>query len=500
MILINIACVLALIVILWPLFMIAKYDYPSADDWSFGKNMYRAMQAGEGLRGVFHAIYQTLSQNAWEARFSILILSALQPAAFGEHFYRITPYLMIGSVVFSQLLFLGECIKDPKKENRWLLLPIGIPVAMLQVLYCPCPEESFYWYNGSVNYTFVYSLSLILLTLYLEIGIREIGRAKRILFTVLACLLAILIGGNNFATSVSTMCLLLCLQIVFLICRKDAFRRTWLITLLEPLGVIKCVTSPLTATRLNGNFGGSVANTPIMAILLSFERTFLNIISWTNLKTLLVLLLILPFLWKAVRKMQYTFRLPGLFTALSFGVYASQATATIYVDNTMGGGRQGAILWYFYVLWMVANVMYWCGWIAKRDTIKAQPEDKPDQTDKRGKIDRLAQKYLLRYCAVAGILLAAAVLFGNVQSTTSYRAYRMWRNGWAQAYGAGWEERLKVLKDDSVKNPVFTPLNYVELLMYTDLQPEGGYTWVNGACAEYYGKESVTVVAPGQSQ
>lgn len=486
LILINIVCILALAVILWPLLVIAKYDYPSADDWSFGVNMYRAMQAGEGLRGVFHAIYQTLSQNAWEARFSILILSALQPAAFGEHFYRITPYLMIGSVVFSQLLFLGECIKDPKKENRWLLLPIGIPVAMLQVLYCPCPEESFYWYNGSVNYTFVYSLSLILLTLYFEIGIREIGKAKRILFTVLACLLAILIGGNNFATSVSTMCLLLCLQIVFLICRKDAFRRTWLITLLETLSVIKCVTSPLTATRLNGNFGGSVANTPIMAILLSFERTFLNIISWTNLKTLLVLLLILPFLWKAVRKMQYTFRLPGLFTALSFGVYASQATATIYVDGTMGGGRQGAILWYFYVLWMVANVMYWCGWIAKCDTIVKKAEK--------------TEKYLLRYCTVTGILLAAAVLFGNVQSTTSYRAYRMWRNGWAQAYGAGWEERLKVLKDDSVKNPVFTPLNYVELLMYTDLQPEGGYTWVNGACAEYYGKESVTVVAPGQSQ
>ena len=34
----------------------------------------------------------------------------------------------------------------------------------------------------------------------------------------------------------------------------------------------------------------------------------------------------------------------------------------IYVDGTMGGGRQGAILWYFYVLWMVANVLYWCGW------------------------------------------------------------------------------------------------------------------------------------------
>ena len=43
MILIHIAWILALAVILWPLFTIAKYDYPSADDWSFGKYMYRAM-------------------------------------------------------------------------------------------------------------------------------------------------------------------------------------------------------------------------------------------------------------------------------------------------------------------------------------------------------------------------------------------------------------------------------------------------------------------------
>ena len=114
MILIHIAWILALAVILWPLFTIAKYDYPSADDWSFGKYMYRAMQAGEGIAGVFHAIYQTLAQNVWEARFSILILSALQPAAFGEHFYRITPYLMIGSVILSQFLHVDQMIKAGK--------------------------------------------------------------------------------------------------------------------------------------------------------------------------------------------------------------------------------------------------------------------------------------------------------------------------------------------------------------------------------------------------
>ena len=37
MILINIVCVLALAVILWPLLVISKYNYPSADDWSYGQ-------------------------------------------------------------------------------------------------------------------------------------------------------------------------------------------------------------------------------------------------------------------------------------------------------------------------------------------------------------------------------------------------------------------------------------------------------------------------------
>lgn len=107
--------------------------------------------------------------------------------------------------------------------------------------------------------------------------------------------------------------------------------------------------------------------------------------------------------------------------------------------------------------------------------------------------DENRKKYSSR---LPGLFTALSfVVYSSQATATIYRAYRMWRNGWAQAYGAGWEERIAVLKDDSVKNPVFRPLNYVELLMYTDLQPENGYVWVNTACAEYYGKESVTVVA-----
>ena len=60
MILINIVCVLALAVILWPLLVISKYNYPSADDWSYGVNTYRAIQNHEGVFQFLKTVYETV--------------------------------------------------------------------------------------------------------------------------------------------------------------------------------------------------------------------------------------------------------------------------------------------------------------------------------------------------------------------------------------------------------------------------------------------------------
>lgn len=481
LIMINVVCIVALAAIVWPLLVLSKYNYPSADDWSYGVQTYQVVRNHEGIIAFVKAVADTVQNNNWEARFANVLLATLQPGIFGEHSYVIVAYLMIGSIIFSEICLLAQCFG---KENSGLIIPVCVPMMIIQLLYTPSQEESFYWYTGAVNYTFIFSLSVVLTALTLRLAIGSLTKAGRVIYSVLAGILAILIGGDNFASSLSTFCLLFCLLVAFLIWNKPAFKRTWFVLLVETLSMLKCMTSPLTKTRIDANFGGGTANTPLMAIWLSFERTFLNVISWTDIKIILLILFILPFVWKAIRKMNYSFRFPGVFTLLSFGVYSSQATATLYVDGTMGGGRQAAILWYAYVLWIIANVIYWCGWIPQK-AIKAEKAEKTDD---------ILQKYLLRYCIVAGGILSVVVLLVNVQQTSSYRAYRMWKNGWAQAYGQGWEERLKVLKDDSVQDVVFTPLYPVELIMYTDLQPEDGYTWVNSACAEYYGKKSIIVV------
>lgn len=491
LIIINVTLILTLLAVVSPLLMIAKYNYPSADDWSYGAAGYDALKNGEGIIGVLRSSLETVKYNYihWEGRFSNTFLASLQPGIWGEKYYGIVTWLMIGAIIFSEIFLCGSILgKRSGNTNRWLILPITAPMLILQILYSPYPEESFYWYTGSVNYTFVYGLSLILLVLFLRMAAADNSpKWKYWLSAIIACLLALLVGGNNFATSLSSFLTLLILSVLFLRLDRKAFRRTWFLTVTVGISLILCVFAPGNANRIDANFNGKTGNAA-EAIVMSLVRSFTNIYSWTNLKVVLMVLFIIPFVWKAVKNMHCPFRFPGLFTLVTFGLYASQATATIYVDGTTGGGRMGSILFYSYYVWVVGNVCYWTGWLSrKRNKIRNALE----YADKR------FEKYSLLYCAIIGAVLAGLFYLADLRTLTSYKAYRNWKQGFAQQYAAEWEARLEILHDDSIKEVEFTPLSvYPEMLLYTDLQKEDGYIWVNHACAEYYDKTYINVSVP----
>lgn len=140
------------------------------------------------------------------------------------------------------------------------------------------------------------------------------------------------------------------------------------------------------------------------------------------------------------------------------------------------------------MIWIVGNVIYWMGWLNKR-------QNKLQRVIEQ--IFNKLQMLLLPYCAVIGILLVGIIYTTDLRQLTSYKAYRDWKQGWAQQYAIDWDARLEILHDDSIKNVEFQPLTGTpELVMYTDLQDENGYVWINHECAVYYGKESVVVVNP----
>ena len=209
-VIINVGCILALLAVIFPLLLIARYDYPLADDWSYGNNAYQVIRNGGGLGKVLLAAVRKAREAwlGWDGRFANAFLDALEPGIWGEKYYAVTPWILIGMLIFSEIIFVWFMLsyRTKNKENAMLWIPVVIPVLIIQILYSPSPTESFYWYTGGMNYTFMYSISLLLMVLFLCLGEEKVnGKPKSFLMVVSACVLAIFVGGGNFSTSLSTV-------------------------------------------------------------------------------------------------------------------------------------------------------------------------------------------------------------------------------------------------------------------------------------------------------
>ncbi len=480
---INIQCVLAMILVALPLLILGHFNYPSADDWSFGGTTYKTIEEGGNVLNVLKAAFDVVIvwREKGEPRYANAFLGALQPGIWGEHFYRITPWLMIGSLIFSEILLCGYFLRENDGRNKKIILPVIIPSLLLQILCVPYPVETFYWYTGAVNYTFIFALSLIQLVIFLKLKRGEINKKKTMLLLLLGCILSVFVGGDSYAASLSTVCIYAAGSFAMLICDRKALLRTMPLTLVTIMGLILCLVAPGNQVRLDTEFGGTTTGASY-AIIMSLKRSALNMYSWTDLKIIIMLILIAPFLWKALKSVTCKFKYPVVFTVFTFGIYASQIVATMYVDGSTGGRRMADILYYGYHVWMLLNEGYWIGWLQRRGFTEIFPV--------LTGIKKWFDQRLLPWFCTGCIILAGTIGLMELKTLSTYRACAWLLKGYAKDYAQAWEERLIVLKDDSIKEVYFDPLpGYEELIFYTDLQY--GDNWVNRACAEYYDKEYV---------
>ena len=475
-------CIAAAVLTVLPLLVMGHYNYPSADDWSFGASTSRCFREGGSFADIVREAVRVvlLWRTKGEPRYANAFLGALQPGIYGEHFYRVVPWLMIGSL-FASELFLGSFLLK-SKESRAALLPILIPSLLLQILCVPYPVETFYWYTGAVNYTFIFSLSVVLLTLFLMLAKGGMGKAATAVCILAGVIVAVFVGGDSYAASLSSVCLFFSLSALLLWKDRRALLRTLPITVVTTVGMAGCLIAPGNQARLATEGGGSTTGAGY-AVWMSLVRTATNIWSWTSLKIVCYLLLAAPFLWMATGHMELRFRRPLLFTLFTFGIYASQITATMYVDGSTGGRRMADVLYYAYHLWLLLNAGYWIGWLRRQRFMQGR-----EKLEKwKGRI----RKGLLQWFLLCGVLLAGVLCATELKTLSTYRACVWLVKGSAADYAKAWEERLTVLKDETVTNVVFAPLpGYEDLVYYADFQQDDT-NWVNRACAEYYGKTSV---------
>jgi hypothetical protein len=459
-----------LIAICIPLLMLSRYAYPVADDYSFSADVKHVLEQQGGLLTILYAAIRrtAIYWFTWQGSFVAIFLFMFQPGIFGELYYGIGTWILLSGLLYSQWVFLSWLICDVGHQPKRICLIPWSMICVLQLLFMPVPVEALYWFNGSFYYTFFYSLSLIYLTL-----LGRIRSRRRILLGV-SMLLGFMIGGGNLATGLSVCVIELCLIGLLFFFDKHRLRLLLPVILCNFLGFLLNVVAPGNSARQNMMEGHA---SPIWAILRSLQDGVTYIWQWTDYKTVLFLLLMLPILWKIVSGLTFRFPLPGIFLVISFGIYASQMTAVAYAYGTQAGApdRMINVWWESYWILLLLWEMYVLGYIRRRFIRLRQ------MTPQHGSI-----AYLL-YSLIGTLMLLAVI---SIPQTTAYEAWHEIQTGEAERYAQEWQARLDILRSEPPD--VFLPKlqNKPRLLFYGDIEDDPGY-WHNANLANYFNKRSV---------
>lgn len=125
----TIIFILALI----PVLIIAKYNYPCADDFGFSVYSHIAWEETHSIFQVFAGALKTVKERwfGWQGTFSSIFVMSLQPAVFGEAGYRWVPWIMIGAISFSTLFFLYVILKKLMEVRT----PVYLAISMIYLIF-----------------------------------------------------------------------------------------------------------------------------------------------------------------------------------------------------------------------------------------------------------------------------------------------------------------------------------------------------------------------------
>ncbi len=473
--LILIICFIFLILLLFPLFYIAKYNVPSADDFSFSCETHAAISEGNTIFGIITAaIYKVKDvYYSWQGTFSAVFMMAFQPSIWGFRYYFLTTWIMVISLlagIFFLFLRLFSGIFHIKKSLAGI---IAVVTSIICIQFVPTANQSFFWYNGSIYYTFTFGVLLILYAI--NIGFILYGGYWRL---ALICIFSIFIGGNNYVTALIYFIVTFCIILFLFIKRDDRALYICLPFILFLISFLISATAPGNAVRQEK---AAERLGIIQSILLSFKYASINSLKWTDLRLSSCIIFLFPFIWLAAKSSNKTFPYPLLFSLLSFCVFSASFTPHLYALASDGPDRLKNIIFFFYVLLIVFNLFWWCGWLTHRR--------KDFQTSQSDSIRILP--FTLFSGASFICLIFAVFLFHS--SLTSVLAINELRSGEAQSYYEEALQRQSVLEDATIQDCEFEPFESMPyLLFFTDMSDDPSDFQNEDTCT-YYHKNTIIV-------
>ena len=440
-----------------PLILISFFAHAYGDDYSYSVYVHDALSSGGSVAG---AVIYTIRRYffGWQGTFSATVLMSFSPNIISESSYFITSFVMLGSLCFStaKLTHTLICRCLGKGRALWIIFSSALLIAAIQ--FVPSPIQSFFWWNGSVYYTFFYSVMLLWIDRLIAVY-----RTDRTHPAVCAVLLSVVLGGGNYVTALLSSILGVCFCALCFWGRRRKLKSLLTLSALL-LSFAVSALAPGNAVRQASASGMD----PFAAIFKSISYACIDCVQMLNIPILLLFLSLAPFIWLCVRGVEFRFPFPAAFTLLTFLIFAAQNTPHFFAMSSPGPERLRNIVFFSYLWLLLLNESYWIGWICRRFALpKVHPA-------------------VLAVPALSFIL--AFLLY--TPSTAAGTAAAQLLDGYAAAFDAQMDLRVEQYKSSDDPLVCSTVTARPSLLYMYDLTNDPDH-WVNRAVANYYHKTEI---------
>lgn len=471
------------IAMLIPMYIIAYYNWPSADDYSMGIEAYRAWTQTHNIfaviyEGLYMAGYDWLN---WTGFYTCTFFMSIPFNVFGSQWYFIGTLISLTVFHIALWFMLKSIFVKWFKIDTYVsrIITVLIMFMCVQCLMAEGRMEMFYWYCSAGGYTLTYALGFIYVGLLARV-MSETKCKKSLL--IITGIVAVLAGGANYPTELALAIISVSvIALTFILPKWKEHKIILVPTALYLLGFLASVLAPGNSIRESGTTGFE----PFQAILISIYYTARYAMTeWTTWTIIVVLLMILPLWWKVVDSIDLEFKYPILVSIYGYGFVSATVTAPLFGVGNIIAGRLCGQFYMQYIIVLTLVIGYWVGWFKKGIYSK-----KGDVIDK-GHFSSIFTKY---YLTLTAFLVIASLM--SIKDDSHYYAFTSaitdLANGSAAQYRMENLAREEILLDENITDAVLDAYSVEpKLLYYTDITTDVD-DWTNNAMERYYGKNSI---------
>lgn len=526
--------IVSFVLSLIPMYVIGLYAHPSVDDYYYGDVTRQVWNNTHSIFAVIKASFEEMkvTYNEWQGNFSAIFLMRLQPGVFGEKYYAISPFILITAYVICSLFFFYTALTRIFHSDKYRAVILAVCTTFVSMQLVETPSDSFYWFNGSIYYTFFYSMMLLLFSLMIIMstetsykadiayeGVEDYDRKKSakkkwlsgrigtVLSGIISVVLAFFIGGSNFSTALFTTIItsLCAMYVIFARLMKKNKNYSLLCMVMFCLILASILVGMFISITAPGNEIRKQADGKDVGLVLTFAYTFTyaaySLARAFSAPVMVFFICITPILYHIAKRMNFSFKYPLLVLIFTFGLYSSQGTPVFYAQGLRMPYRMMNIIYFSTYSFVGFNLLYFLGFISRRfkdAKLIVALENFADEmkNNKKAMVIGLIICVFVFFCTCVGRITvteteskSGKAAFSDM--TTSMAAAYSLITKEAKVYDIEMTMRDEYLSTSMLSDDVVAPLTaYPNLIFRVDITTDPG-DWHNAHVAKFYHKNTV---------